>query len=296
MSQVITVSEQNDPTGGEFEYLSDRIESAPYLLEPFKHLLIENFLSPDHLAQVTASEQIRLAAAATHEVLIEKLDVAGYSVEPFPGCTTDVSDYLRCVNSQTWPAGNGVVEGFGLAMRLKKFRDPFLERLVTFLNGERFQRVLAVKFDVERPTRIETAIQKYLTGYEISPHPDIRSKCLTYLLNINTDPAAEELSIHTHLLKFNPRKEFLYSFWERNPEFERFWVPWDWCSTEALTSANNSILLFAAHDRSLHGVKLKYEHLKFQRTQIYGNLWYTDVPFLTGNILTYKDFDFRPTV
>ena len=93
-----------------------------------------------------------------------------------------------------------MVEGFGLAMRLRKIREPLLERLVAFLNGERFQCVLAAKFDVVRPTRIETAIQKYLTGYEISPHPDIRSKCLTYLLNINTHAVADELSIHTHLL------------------------------------------------------------------------------------------------
>ena len=293
MSQLTNVVERYNAADGEFEYLVKRIESASFSMEPFRHLLLADFLSPNHLALITGSEQIRLPAATTHEELLEGLDAAGYSVEPFPGCTTDVVDYLRCINAGEWPVGNGVVEGFGLAMRLRKIREPLLERLVAFLNGERFQCVLAAKFDVVRPTRIETAIQKYLTGYEISPHPDIRSKCLTYLLNINTHAVADELSIHTHLLRFKHTQEFLYSFWESNPEFERFWVPWEWCTTETVTSANNSILLFAAHDRSLHAVKLKYDHLNFQRTQIYGNLWYTDVPFLTGNTLTYKQFDFQ---
>jgi hypothetical protein len=39
-------------------------------------------------------------------------------------------------------------------------------------------------------------------------------------------------------------------------------------------AANNSLLMFEAHDRSLHAVKLNYDHKKFQRTQLYGNLFY----------------------
>jgi hypothetical protein len=278
----------------EFDYLLERIAEAPFESEPFRHLYLEDFLSPDHLSAIINSPQVKVPPASGTLELLTLLDAAGYDIEPFPGCTTDVPKYLAYLHSGEWPDSNGVVEGIGMAMRLKRVTDPLISRLLAFLNGERFHAALTAKFGVERPNRIETAIQKYLSGYEISPHPDIRSKCLTYLLNINTDPEADRLPIHTHLLRFIRRKEFIYSFWETNPEFDRCWVLWSWCTSERVTSANNSILLFSAHNRSLHAIKLKYEHTRFQRTQVYGNLWYTDVPFAAGHSMNYKQFDFQP--
>jgi hypothetical protein len=70
-------------------------------------------------------------------------------------------------------------------------------------------------------------------------------------------------------------------------------VPWDWCTSEKTISANNSIVMFEAHDRSLHAVKLRYDHTRFQRTQIYGNLWHTDVA-LHRPAIEYGGFDLRP--
>ena len=281
-------------SSSEFDYLLDKVAAHTFATEPFRHLLIEDFLSPEHLSQVITSPQICLPLAPDTATLLDSLQRGGYAVEPFPGCTTDVPLYLRYLETGEWPNGNGVVEGVGLTLRLKTFTDPFLARLLTFLNSPRFHSAMAQKFGVERPTRVETAVQKYLTGYEISPHPDIRSKCLTYLLNINTALEADSLDIHTHLLRFNKQKEFIYSFWENNPEFDRCWVPWRWCTSVVTTSANNSVILFPAGNRSLHAVKLKYDHLPLQRTQIYGNLWYTDVPFAAGYPMTYKQFDFQP--
>jgi hypothetical protein len=282
------------PSADEFDYLLEKIAAAPFEAEPFRHIYLENFLSPNHLARVISSPQIKVPPTADTPELLASLNAAGYDIEPFPGCTTDVEKYLEYLKTNEWPDSNGVVEGIGMAMRLKRISDPLIERLMTFLNSERFQAALIAKFGIERPNRIETAIQKYLTGYEISPHPDIRSKCLTYLLNINTEPEADTMPIHTHLLRLIRKKEFIYSFWDTNPEFDRCWVPWSWCTTERTTAANNSIILFSAHNRSLHAIKLKYDHTKLQRTQVYGNLWYSDVPFAAGYPMNYKQFDFQP--
>jgi hypothetical protein len=285
-----------DPAPHEFDYLLERIANAPFQTEPFQHLYLAAFLSPEHLSQVLSSFQVRVAPASDTLELLAKLKEAGYDPAPFPGCTTDVDKYLEYLRTNDWADGNGVVEGVGMAMRLSRVADPIIGRLLAFFNGQRFHAALLAKFGIDRPNRIETSIHKYLTGYEISPHPDIRSKCLTYLLNINTAPEADQLPIHTHLLRLVRRKEFLYSFWDTNPEFDRCWVPWSWCVTERMTSANNSILLFAPHSRSLHAIKLKYDHLQFQRTQVYGNLWYTDVPFAAGHAMSYRQFDFQPLI
>jgi hypothetical protein len=64
-------------------------------------------------------------------------------------------------------------------------------------------------------------------------------------------------------------------------------VPWDWCTTKIKTNTNNSIVLFSPSNESLHAVKLDYNHLNFQRTQIYGNLWYNKTTPLYAT--TYKD-------
>jgi len=133
--------------------------------------------------------------------------------------------------------------------------------------------VIKDKFGIKDYVNIETAIQKNLAHYEISPHCDTSSKALTYMVNIYTDKECEDLPIHTHLLRFNNRYNYLYSLWEHN-SIDPVWVPWDWCETIKKTSLNNSITMFKPSHDTLHAVKLNYNHLKFQRNQIYGNLWY----------------------
>tara|TARA_E500000178_G_scaffold320538_1_gene343717 strand:- start:193 stop:726 length:534 start_codon:yes stop_codon:yes gene_type:complete len=117
-------------------------------------------------------------------------------------------------------------------------------------------------------------LQKYLDGYEISPHPDIRKKALTFMINVNPNKRSEIENIHTHLLKFKPEYSYVSKFWQYNTEIERDWVPWQWCTTEKLFSKNNSIIIFKPSDISLHAVRAEYEHYDFQRTQFYGNLWF----------------------
>ena len=139
-----------------------------------------------------------------------------------------------------------------------------------------FHNVLKEKFGKDRPTSVETAVQKYMDGYEISPHPDIRKKCLTYMVNINPHPQSEKLNIHTHYLKFKPKYEPIYDYWTNNQHKDRCWVPWNWCDTVYQQTKNNSIVIFAPSDNTVHAVKADYDHLESQRTQIYGNLWYSD--------------------
>jgi hypothetical protein len=181
------------------------------------------------------------------------------------------------------------LEGFGVALRLTAPQNPRIAALLSYLNSAEFKAALTRKFAITRPSRMETAIHKYLSGYEISPHPDIRKKCLTYLVNINTTDTAAELDIHTHLLTFRDEYKFISEFWRFNPQCDTDWVPWDWCETIKRTARNNSLLVFAPLHNTLHAVKLRYNHLEFQRTQLYGNLWYTDVEFAPPRV-TYERF------
>ena len=48
----------------------------------------------------------------------------------------------------------------------------------------------------------DAGIQKYLDGYEISPHPDIRRKLLTFMVNINPSNSSESNNHHTHIQSF----------------------------------------------------------------------------------------------
>lgn len=260
----------------EFGYLIEKIKSSNFNHDPFKFLIIDDFLSTEHFRQVTSAEEINRPEVTKTENLIDDLLKHGYEVQSFPGCTTSIKDYLACYNSKKWPTDKNLLEGFGLTFRLKKYETPILQRLVQFLNLPEFQSAIAEKFSLEEPTHVETAIQKYFHGYEISPHPDIRRKAATYMLNINTSDDSEQINIHTYLMKFKKSKEYVYDFWKQNEEIERNWVPWDWCESKFETRKNNSIVLFAPSDDTLHAVKLDYDHLKFQRTQVYGNLWYNE--------------------
>lgn len=260
----------------EFGYLMDRIESQPFAMEPFKHLLIDDFLSPEHFKAMTTAVEINRPVAPTTEKLIEDLQENGYTVQTFPGCTSSIDEYLTAYNSGNWGVDKHLLEGFGIAFRLNKYTTPIVRRFVEFLNLPEFQKLMEKKFGLTHETSVETAIQKYLHGYEISPHPDIRLKAATYMLNINTREDSESFDIHTYLLKFKPEKKYIYDFWRDNPKIERCWVPWPWCDVKATTNKNNSIVFFAPSNDTLHAVKLDYDHLKFQRTQVYGNLWYTE--------------------
>jgi hypothetical protein len=264
-----------DNTDEQFKYISEKILNANIETDPFKHILIEDFLSEEHLNIILNDSQVHFEEVDTTEEIMELLYKNNYEVQTFPGCITDPMDYVRRFNTNDFIKGKGKdlpIESYGMTFRLTKYNNPLIEDLVTYMNGNEFKSALETKFEIKMQTRIVTAIQKNLSHYEISPHPDVREKGLTYLLNINKNSSIDDEPVHTHLLKFKEDWKFIYDYWKTNLSENRCWVPWDWCETCKITNKNNSIVLFSPSIDTLHGVKLDYDHTKFQRTQLYGNL------------------------
>lgn len=266
-----------------FQYLADKIRSAEISTEPFEHLHIEDFFEAADFEEIIQSGDINTAPAADDKELFRNLFDAGYGVIGFPGCTTDVDTYIKWHQA---PAANRRIhtacEGFGVVLRLQEEgRSQVVTELYEFLFSDAFSDALAERFSISREKcTADYGIQKYLDGYEISPHPDVRRKALTFMVNVNSTPDSETIDHHTHYLKLKDEWRFVRTFWEGNPDCDRDWVPWDWCETAFMQSNNNSIVVFSPSDDTMHAVKASYDHRRGQRTQLYGNLWYKDYPEL----------------
>jgi hypothetical protein len=133
-----------------------------------------------------------------------------------------------------------------------------------------------------------------LDEYEISPHPDLRKKALTYMLNINPSSSAKAADHHTQYLRLSPERMYVQEYRRGNPTVERCWVPWDWCVKEKEQREDNSIVIFAPSFDTLHAVKARYNHFEYQRTQVYGNLWHKEGLSFSPlrERLDWWDFDF----
>lgn len=261
-----------------------KILAAPFQEEPFEHLYIQDFLDHDDFREMQTCPRNRLPRYSDTRQLIDGLRANHYSPIAFPGCVEDVGAYIEAYESGRFdsrdPEHQHVVESYGMAFlqNVSTNPSPRIRDLLGFLNSDAFHQVLRHKFGiVERPTRLSSTVQKYLSGYEISPHPDIKPKALTFLLNINPYDEMEAEDLHTHLLKFLPEYDYVKRYWAEG-YCERDWVPWTWCQTVSRAVHNNALLVFRPNDDTLHAVRLNYDHLKWQRTQVYGNLWYTDAP------------------
>lgn len=266
-----------------FDYLIDKIATAPMGRAPFAHIEIVDFFSAEHFAQIIATPEIMLQAAANDEALFDTLFKAGWKIIGFPGCITDHKTYIRWhkQKKQQRDHNNSACEGFGITLRLMHYASPILSELSEFLASTPFKQAIAQRFSIALDAVIyDGGIQKYLDGYEISPHPDIRRKALTFMVNVNPDPEAAARQHHTHYLTFNDAYRYVQTYWDGHPHADRCWVPWDWCDTQKIQRANNSIVIFAPGNDTMHGVKAQYDHLHYQRTQLYGNLWYHENPSL----------------
>jgi len=259
---------------GQFDYLLDKIGAAAFLEKPFRHLEIADFLSPEHFAAITNDPQVRLPEAASTEALLETLTGNGYVFLHFPGCVSSIREYLDFLRGKAGRNWHSATEGFGIVYRLMESRSQIVDELDAFFRSEELRALLIGKFGIERAVTVDAGLQKYLDGYEISPHPDIRRKALTWMLNINPGDRSEAAEFHTHYLRLRPEWSFIYDFWKANPGFDRDWLPWNWCETIKQQRANNSIVFFSPSNDTIHAVKARYDHLPAQRTQMYGNLWY----------------------
>ena len=210
----------------DFNYLDIKIKEAKFQYSPFKHLIIEDFLSEEHFNNIIGDNQIHTTEFSNTKDMIYSLIENGYKIQQFPGCSTSVDEYLNALEKDIWPSErNGTpIESFGITFRLHKYKDNFVKELVNYLNSDKFHNTLKEKFELTDPTNIITAYQKNLSKYEISPHPDTRRKALTYLLNINKDSTIDKEPVHTHLLKFKPEYEFVKEEWSSKIQYDRCWV------------------------------------------------------------------------
>lgn len=277
----------------EFGYLAERIADASVVSEPFEHIYVRELFTPDHLDRIISDPQVHFGSTRTNAGLLLRAARAGYRPQEFPGCTTNVGEYLWRLRTGRWPVDGRPVEGYGMTLRLRSIRSAWLASLIDYLNGPEFVGAIIAKFDLKGEQRVETAVQKYLSGYEISPHPDTRHKTATYMVNIN-DPGRDFPSdLHTHLMRFKPDYEWVAQLWESNQDIDRCWVPWDWCETVSMTVDNNAMVMFAPNDRTLHAVKLSYDHRTIQRTQLYGNLWSKDSSLSSLRPVRYAELEAR---
>ena len=257
-----------------FDYILEKIQNSNFLEEPFKHIYIESFFDNKDFDSIIKQKEINLEGKDDKD-LIENLLRNGYKIVPFPGTFAGKAEYLKWRKNPNSVNIDPTTEGSGIVFRLIKTNSQILKELQLFISSERFTNVLKEKFNLEDILLSKDfGIQKYLDGYEISPHPDTRKKALTYMININPLLNSDKQNHHTHYLKFKKEREYVYKFWEGNLTFERAFCPWDWCEIIKTQNKNNSIVIFSPSNYTLHGVKANYLHLNGQRTQIYGNLWY----------------------
>ena len=281
----------------DYRYLLDRIRTAEFELDPFPHLYLCDFLNHDDFAEVSKAEEVQLEVATGVERLFSLLEEAGYQPIQFPGCTESKSAYLKALKSSTRiRRTHSACEGKGMALRLHGPKNETVRSLADFFSSPELHELLKEKFGITRRTIFEGGLHKYLHGYEISPHPDIRKKALTWMLNVNPAYESDSLNIHTHYLKMKPERAFITELWKHNPTLETCWVPWDWCTTAKRQVENNSIVFFSPRWDTIHAVKADYDHLSTQRTQFYGNLWFeSDEPQLLAHVPEFGDLDFTGT-
>jgi len=275
-----------------FQYLLEIIKGATESNTPFRHIQIDGFFRDEDFAEVVSLPEVALKAQKSDEDLFDELFKQGYEIIDFPGCITDKQAYIQWHKdkSQAKHYNNTSCEGFGMTLRLMDPKSEVMLNLLSFFNSIGFRKTLANKFDIAPETvAFDMGIQKYLDGYEISPHPDVRKKALTFMVNINPGNLSEWMDHHTHYLKFKDSFKYVQTYWEGNQSKDRCWVPWEWCHTEKMQTANNSIVIFSPSNDTIHGIKANYNHLEQQRTQIYGNFWHNQAVEI-GDGPAWEDF------
>ncbi|MHB1207541.1 MAG: hypothetical protein ACYCZX_18400 [Rhodospirillaceae bacterium] len=280
-----------------FSYLIDKVQLASVSVAPFKHIQINDFLNDGDFNEIISAPEINLVRSRSDDELFDTLFAGGYKIIDFPGCITDKQAYMdwHADRKQSSKLAGSSCEGFGVTVRMIEPRSKAIEHLMAFLNSDDWKSALARKFGIELSDMIyDAGIQKYLDGYEISPHPDIRRKALTFMVNVNPNPESESVEHHTHYMTFKSSRRYVQEYWAGNPERDRCWVPWNWCETQKVQRENNSIVIFSPADDTLHAVKANYNHLLYQRTQLYGNFWHRQSQ--TAGAPSWENFDIKVPV
>ncbi|HEX5412388.1 MAG TPA: hypothetical protein VFZ27_11090 [Terriglobia bacterium] len=277
-----------------FHYLVEKVANQKIESRPFKHIEIVDFFNQEHFREITSCSEVDLPPAKDDEDLIFQLGALGYECIPFPGTTQNIAEYLSwhsvkkafCRSNYVNPE---LCEGLGMTFRLVTPKSGILQELHDFFNSKAFLSCITDRFAIQlEGTYSDNGLQKYLDGYEISPHPDIRQKAITYMININPRQDSESVEFHTHYMRLIDSRKYIKEYWDSNPDVERCWVPWQWCRTEKMQKKNNSFVLFSPGNDTIHAIRAAYDHLAGQRTQFYGNLWYKNFPKL--RMSNWKEF------
>jgi hypothetical protein len=119
-----------------FAYVADKIVTAQFAEQPFRHLYIEDLFNCEDFLGIINSREVNIAPVKSDEELITALHQNNFKEIEFPGITTDLKAYLK------WHAkpdaerhSNQVTcEGVGVTMRLQAAQtDTLLAEACEFL-------------------------------------------------------------------------------------------------------------------------------------------------------------------
>lgn len=279
----------------DLSYVIEKIRDAEFSDYPFRHLEINDLFKVEDFKAIVKAPEVSISASSDSD-LFHELFKNQYKIISFPGCTNSYTEYMSWhKNKKVTRKISTSCEGYGVVLRLETPQTSPIETLLKFINSDEFIEVMADKFGLDTAAcNYDSGLQKYMDGYEISPHPDVRRKALTYMVNINPNPNSSETDHHTSYLEIKPEWEFVKTFWAGNKKSDRCWIPWDWCNVVKQQRNNNSMVIFSPSNDTLHAVKADYDHLPNQRTQLYGNLWFDECQ--VNGAPQWEDFVISPTL
>lgn len=232
------------------DYILKKIEDAEIISKPFPHIIIPNFLEGDDLKNILDNIEI------DHLNEIEKK----YKKVHYPGAKSSTEELTNR------PTGKGLVYA------LKEEYSKNNIKLKTILDSDEFKQALFKKLNI--PKNIDGwnvyQINKDLNGYEISPHPDITGKVITYQINLSNTNALDNYDLGTKFHTIKP--ECLKYIKELSKKKSRPWGKWEWFDEgTSIPYKQNTFMAFAPSDISYHSVKLEnYPQEKYQRTMLRG--------------------------
>ncbi len=156
----------------QFDYIIDKINKSELSTKPFLHLELNDLFTPEHFEELVKTKELNINGCKNDKDLFENLFDKGYRIIDFPGCINDHNEYIRWhEHKHSSQKINTACEGFGVVLRLKEHKSAILSELTRFLESDEFIQCISNKFGVQAENcNYDCGIQKYLDGYEISPH------------------------------------------------------------------------------------------------------------------------------
>ena len=132
-----------------YDYLIAKIENAEFNLEPFSHIIIEDFLSDEHFDEITASPQLNKGKFSNTREMLECFLDDGFEIVTFPGCIRSVDEYVeffdggavKVKNRLIEGYGRGVVQSYGMAIGIKEHKENSTKDLLSFVNSSKFYTI-----------------------------------------------------------------------------------------------------------------------------------------------------------